>query len=55
MHGDPEEVEIERDRDADRKQSWRRPIINKISIKQITRGGMMVGSDMMGMGMMMTS
>ena len=55
MHGDPAKVEIERDRGADEKRVWQRPIINKISIKQITRGGMMfIGSDMMVM-MMTTS
>ena len=36
------------------RQTWQPPTVNKLSIKQITRGGMMVGADMMGMaGMMM--
>ena len=35
------------------RQKWHPPTVNIVSIKQITRGGMNVGSDMMGMGMMM--
>ena len=38
------------------RRKWRTPKVEKILIKQITRGGMMfVGSDMMGMSMMPTS
>ncbi len=40
-------------RDSGDRQAWQSPTVNKVSIKQITRGGMMFGSDMMGMGMMM--
>ena len=46
----------ETDSGVDRRRMWRTPTVEKILIKQITRGGMMfVGSDMMGMTMMVTS
>ena len=42
----------EADSGVGRRRKWRTPTVEKILIKQITRGGMMVGSDMMGMTMM---
>ncbi len=56
MHHDRADPENEADDGRHLRRNWRRPTVLKIPIKQITRGGMMIGSDMMGMmGGMMTS